>query len=249
MFTLRLDFVGNSPDCDFLKIEGFSPKPYLTAMNNKCLNCRLINFPGAEFCARCKHFLVEEETTTVSSGFMQSKILKRILVLIFVCIFTLLGFYLSLIFSATKLTYSERKTVEPAIALIKQKGFSDEAFLLEYVTAFRSNDNWLNASVEKENAYAATNFPFEIMTLYPDFFTVPLNHTEHAAILLHEAKHLQGADEKEAYEYVWKHRKQLGWTKDFYANSLIWQNVRKQTKEYAPHLFVCDANQYGDCTE
>ena len=244
-----LFFAEKPTDCDFFKIEGSSQKLYLTAMNNKCLNCRLINFPGAEFCARCKQFLVEEVTTTIYSDFLQSKILKRIVVLILVCIFTVLGFYLSLIVSAAKLTYAERKTIEPAIAVIKHKGFSDEAFLLEHVTAFRSNDNWLNASVEKENAYAATNFPFEIMTLYPEFFTVPLNDTEHAAILLHEAKHLQGADEKEAYEFVWKHRKQLGWTKDFYANSLIWQNVRKQTREYAPHLFVCDANQYGDCTE
>ena len=218
-------------------------------MNNKCVNCRLINFPGAEFCARCKYSLTEEAITTVNSGFLQSKILKRITVLIFVCIFTLLGFYLSLIVSAAKLTYSEKKIVEPAIAVIKQKRFSDEAFLLEYVTAFRSNDNWLNASVEKENAYAATNFPFEIMTLYPDFFTAPVDDTERAAILLHEAKHLQGADEKEAYEYVWKHRRQLGWTKETHSGSIIWQNVRKQTKEYAPHLFVCDANPYGDCTE
>jgi hypothetical protein len=218
-------------------------------MNNKCLNCRLINFPGAEVCARCKHFLTEEVTTTVTSGTWRSKILKRITVLICVCVFALLGFYLSLIFSAARLTYDEKKIVEPAIAVIKQKGFSDEAFLLEYVTAFRSNDNWLNASVEKENAYAATNFPFEIMTLYTEFFTAPVDDTERAAILLHEAKHLQGADENEAYEYVWKHRTQLGWTKETHSGSVIWQNVRRQTSEYAPHLFVCDANQYGDCTE
>ncbi|HEY0659299.1 MAG TPA: hypothetical protein VGD05_12530, partial [Pyrinomonadaceae bacterium] len=105
--------------------------------------------------------MTEEVTTTVTSGTWRSKILKRITVLICVCVFALLGFYLSLIFSAARLTYDEKKIVEPAIAVIKQKGFSDEAFLLEYVTAFRSNDNWLNASVEKENAYAATNFPFE----------------------------------------------------------------------------------------
>ena len=186
---------------------------------------------------------------TVNSGFLQTKILKRITVLIFVCIFTLLGFYLSLIVSAAKLTYSEKKIVEPAIAVIKQKGFSDEAFLLEYVTAFRSNDNWLNASVEKENAYAATNFPFEIMTLYPDFFTAPVDDTERAAILLHEAQHLKGADEKEAYEFVWRNRQKLGWTKETHGNSIVWRNVRQQTRDYAPNLFVCDWNEAGDCTE
>jgi hypothetical protein len=218
-------------------------------MNNKCPNCRLINFPGADYCARCNFFLAAETVSSINSGFAQSKIWKRIAVLIFVCIFTLFGFYFSLIISAKKLNYEETKTVRRTILILKEKGFSDEVFLLEYFTAFRSNDNWLNASIEKENAYAATNFPFEIITLYPVFFEVPIDDTERAAILLHEAKHLQGADEKEAYEYVWKHRAQLGWTKETHSNSLIWNNVRKQTKEYAPHLFICDTNEYGDCTE
>ncbi len=218
-------------------------------MNNKCPNCRLINFPGVEYCVRCNFFLVAETVSSINSGFAHSKVLKRIAVLIFVCIFTLLGFYFSLIVSAKKLTYEEGKTVERTILILKEKGFSGEVFLLEYLTAFRSNDNWLNASIEKENAYAATNYPFEIITLYPDFFEVPVDDTERAAILLHEAKHLQGADEKEAYEYVWKHRKQLGWTKETHSNSLIWNNVRNQTKEYAPHLFVCDTNEYSDCTQ
>ena len=77
----------------------------------------------------------------------------------------------------------------------------------------------------------------------------PNDDTERAAILLHEAKHLQGADEKEAYQFVWENRKKLGWTKETHGNSLVWRNVRKQTKEVAPNLFVCDINEYGDCTE
>jgi hypothetical protein len=87
------------------------------------------------------------------------------------------------------------------------------------------------------------------MTIYPDFFTYPVDETERAAILLHEAQHLKGADEKEAYEFVWKNRKRLGWTKEIYGNSVIWLNVRKQTREVAPELFVCPANEYADCTE
>jgi hypothetical protein len=87
------------------------------------------------------------------------------------------------------------------------------------------------------------------MTLYPDFFTVPLDDTERAAILLHEAKHLQGKDEKAAYEFVWKNRKQLGWTSDKYKNSEIWQNVRNQTRQYSPYLFVCGDKEAGDCSE
>ncbi|MGH9819264.1 MAG: hypothetical protein ACRD43_03765, partial [Pyrinomonadaceae bacterium] len=118
-----------------------------------------------------------------------------------------------------------------------------------HLTAFHATDNWLNASVQKENAYAATNFPFEIITLYPDFFTLSIDYTERAAILLHEAKHLQGKDEKGAYEFVWKNRERLGWTSDRYHSSEIWQNVRKQTKDYSPFLFTCDFKEFGDCTE
>lgn len=133
--------------------------------------------------------------------------------------------------------------------MLSEKGFSDEVFLLNYVTAFRADDNWLNASVAKENAYAATNYPFEIMTLYADFFTYPIDETERAAILLHEAKHLQGKSEKEAYEFVWKNRWKLGWTRDKYAASPVWQNVRKQTREIVPELFNCSEKPLGDCTE
>ena len=87
------------------------------------------------------------------------------------------------------------------------------------------------------------------MTVYPEFFTVTMDDTERAAILLHEAQHLKGADEKEAYEFVWRNRKQLGWTKQAYRNSMIWRSVRQQTKEFAPNLFVCEWTEYGDCTE
>jgi hypothetical protein len=103
--------------------------------------------------------------------------------------------------------------------------------------------------VAKESAYAATNFPFEILTLYRDFFTYPADDTERAAILLHEAKHLAGKNEHDAYEYVWKHRKQLGWTSDKYYTSPVWQGIRKQTKDNVPLLFVCDFNEGGDCTQ
>lgn len=156
---------------------------------------------------------------------------------------------MSLIMSAQKLTMRERGQVDSAIMLLEQKGFARETFLLRYLTAYRSNDNWLNASVEKENAYAATNFPFEIMTLYPDFFTFPADDTERAAILLHEAKHLQGKDEKTAYEFVWKNRVKLGWTHDKYFRSPVWEAVRLQTRENVPELFSCTENLYSDCTE
>jgi hypothetical protein len=161
----------------------------------------------------------------------------------------LAGFYVSLVFSAASLSYEQRKTVERSVQILEEKGFSDEAFMLKRLAVFRSNDNWLNASVAKESAFAATNFPFEIVTIYPEFFTYPIDETERAAILLHEAKHLQGADEKEAYEFVWRNRKKLGYVAEIYNGSAVFIEIRKQTREFAPNLFVCDANPSGDCTE
>jgi hypothetical protein len=166
-----------------------------------------------------------------------------------VILVSVVGFYTSLVLSASPLERDQRRTLEKAIEHLERSGFSREAFLLNHVTVFRSNDNWLNASVEKENAYAATNFPFEIVTIYPDFFRFTVDDTERAAILLHEAQHLQGKDEKEAYEFVWKNRKRIGWTSDPYSKSVIWRETRKLTREYIPIMFVCDVNEYADCTE
>ena len=162
---------------------------------------------------------------------------------------TIAGFYASMVLSAASLERDQRRTVEKAIAHLERSGFAREAFLLKQVAVFRSNDNWLNASVEKENAYAATNFPFEIVTIYSDFFRFTVDDTERAAILLHEAQHLQGKDEKEAYEFVWRNKKRLGWVADPYIKSVIWRETRKLTREYNPELFVCDSNADGDCAE
>lgn len=87
------------------------------------------------------------------------------------------------------------------------------------------------------------------MTVYPDFFTYPVDDTERAALFLHEAQHLKGADEKEAYKFVWENRIKLGWTREKYGSTAIFTDVEKQTKEIVPELFICQANDSGDCTE
>lgn len=218
-------------------------------MKKHCPNCRLINFPNAEECVRCRAALIEVSTGGATDSSLKYKIIRRAILCAAVCLFTLLGFYLSMIFTSKSLSYDEKKQVRTAIGFLDAKGFSREVFLLTYLTNFRGNDNWLNASTKLESAYAATNFPFEIMTVYPDFFAYAADDTERAAILLHEAQHLKGADEKQAYEFVWRSRKQLGWTKESYGNSVVWRSIRKQTREFAPNLFVCDWNEAGDCTE
>ena len=222
-------------------------------MNKKCPNCNLVNFLEAEVCRRCEADLKTIRAIETNFQSRKSSILVKILWRAIICavvvILTIFGFYLSLIFTSASLKYDEKTKLNEAIRVLEGKGFTAEIILLNNLTSFRSNDNWLNASIEKENAYAATNFPFEIMTLYPDFFSVPVDEVERAAIILHEAQHLKGADEKEAYEFVWKNRAKIGWTKEKYEGSVIWRNVRKQTKEYVPNLFVCDINDYSDCSE
>ena len=221
-------------------------------MKKTCPNCKLVNFATAENCLRCRCSLVEVvslEPAEASKPRLLSKFLVRAGGLLVAVLIALIGFYLTLIVSAKRLAYEEQQTIGRAVETLEEKGFSSEVFLLRYLTAYRATDNWLNASTREENAYAATNFPFEIMTVYPDFFTIPRDDTERAAILLHEAQHLKGGDEKEAYEFVWKNRRQLGWTKEKYGTSILWRSVRKQTREIAPHLFVCEVNEYADCTE
>ncbi|MGH9947732.1 MAG: hypothetical protein ACRD6X_11065 [Pyrinomonadaceae bacterium] len=176
------------------------------------------------------------------------KFLRRVEIFLLVCAVVVGIFYSSLIFSASPLSNEEREEVTSAIMVLEKRGFINEAYLLRSLATFRNNDNWLNASVSKENAFAATNYPFAIITLYPDFFVYTKDDIERAAILLHEARHLKGYDEEDAYEFVWRNRKYLGWTREIYDNSVVWQNIRGQTKEFAPNLFVCSFNPYGDCT-
>jgi hypothetical protein len=222
-------------------------------MNKKCPQCNLINFSEAETCRRCEFDLkninvVQTMVKNVQSSIF-SKILRRGIVCFAVCLFCILGFYLSLIGTSSPLAPDEGLKVNKAISILEEKGFSKEVFLLRYLTRFRSNDNWLNASTRDENAYAATNFPFEIITIYPEFSTVPQDDIERAMVLLHEAQHLQGADEKTAYEYVWRNRKTLGWTEEMHGDSKVFRNIKKQTKEFAPNLFQCDWNIESDCTK
>ncbi len=211
----------------------------------------MVNFSHSKECVRCRSCLIEVSTLSENEKKLNqpSKFFQRAIVCVVVIFITLFSFYFSLIFTSQPLSGDEQQTVSKAIEILDQKGFSDEVFLLGHLTNFRGNDNWLNASTKFEEAYAATNFPVEIMTIYPEFFTDTLDDTERAAILLHEAQHLKGADEKEAYQFVWQNRQKLGWTKENYGDSLVWRNVRVQTKEFAPNLFVCDWNKSGDCTE
>jgi len=164
-------------------------------------------------------------------------------------ILALMAFYLSLVATSAPLEIKQRIQVSSAIRLLEQKGFEREAFLLRYTVTFRSRDNWLNALTKQDNAYAATNFPFQIITLYPDFFVKATDDTERAMVLLHEAQHLQGKDEAAAYAYVWQHRAQLGWTQLSHGPTPSYVTIGELTRANAPELFTCTDHLWSDCTE
>lgn len=164
-------------------------------------------------------------------------------------VLALFAFYLSLVATSAPVEPQDMAKVRRAIVLLDEKGFGREVFLLRHFATFRSRDNWLNGFAEKESAFAATNFPFQIITLYPDFYSKATDDTERAMILLHEAQHLQGKDERGAYSYVWQHREQLGWTQISHGTTPSYITISQLTRENAPELFTCAEKVWNDCTE
>lgn len=164
-------------------------------------------------------------------------------------ILAIIAFYLSLISTSLPPTKVEREKIDRAVQLLADRGFADEVFLLKGTTTFRGTDHWLNSFIEKENAYASTNFPFQIVTLYPDFYSKAVDDTERAMILLHEARHLMGENENQAYAYVWRNRKAIGWTLRSHGTTESYITIEQQTREVAPELFNCPEKPWEDCTE
>ena len=160
-----------------------------------------------------------------------------------------LAFHLSLISTSLPIKADEQAMLDRAISLLDEKGFDRDVLLLRSVVSFRGTDHWLNLYVEKENAYAATNVPFAIITLYPDFYTKTTDDTERAMILLHEAQHVKMADEREAYAYVWRNRERLGWTQVSHGMTPTFVTIELQTREFAPEIFTCPDHVWSDCTE
>ena len=158
-------------------------------------------------------------------------------------------FHSSLLVTSQPLRADEAAAVTRAIDLLEARGFAREVFLLRRLTLFRNTDNWLNEMTDKENAYAATNFPLNVITLYPDFFMKAQDDTERAMVLLHEAQHLQGANEPEAYAYVWRSRHRVGWTILTHGTTESYVTIEAQTREVSPELFTCADKFWSDCTE
>ena len=169
--------------------------------------------------------------------------------LLLVAALTFCAFYLSLVSTTIPVDPQQRESIDRAIELLRTKGFEKEVFVLGHAATFRGTDNWLNGLMTEERAFAATTFPFEIVTVYPDFFNRTVDDTERAMILLHEAQHLMGKDDRFAYAYVWKNRARLGWTTMNYGTSATFVSVELQTRESSPELFSCAQKVWNDCTE
>jgi hypothetical protein len=218
---------------------------------NKCAQCGLVNSGTDEVCRRCGAALANEPVLASAEAAVTTEkprsFLKRMAWIAGTTAILLIVFYLSLLFTSDGLQPAQRDQVQRSIALLEARGFSREAFVLKYLTTFRTSDNWLNAYVGHRDAYAATNFPFEVVTLYPDFFNLPVDDLERAAVLLHEARHLLGDDEDAALELTWKTKRQLGWTEEKYGQTRVWDATEDLTRPRFAYMFTCGADEQTDC--
>jgi hypothetical protein len=217
----------------------------------KCTGCGLVNFATNDVCRRCGTGVFPEprqiEAPSASDGTERG--FWQWLLWAFGTTVTILAIaYASLLVTSDGLTSDERATVMDAVAVLEHANFSKEARALRHLASFRSSDHWWNRYVGHPTAYAATNFPFGVVTLYPAFFALPVDDIERATILLHESHHLFGEGEQEALQYVWIAKKQLGWTSARYRHTRVWRNTREWTVGTVPNLFTCGGGQ-DDCLE
>lgn len=217
---------------------------------NKCSRCGLVNALEDRTCRRCAAPLTVSEALAAEAEKADPKrsLLRRLVWIFSTTIVVLFAWYLSLLGSSEHIDYDRRKIVAAAIGILRDKGFDREAFVLGNLAVYRGTDNWWNRSIGHHDAYAATNFPFEIVTLYPEFFEKTVDDTERAAILLHEAAHLFGSGEASALERTWRNKQQLGWTAEKYGpSSEAWNNTRRLTMNHVPQLFSCGPEGKSDC--
>jgi hypothetical protein len=221
----------------------------------KCSKCGLVNAGTDETCRRCGSPLTDGDAAEPQPSFAapeeagpkKRSLLKRLTWIAGATLIVLLICYVSLLISSDGLQPEQREQVQKAIAVLEQHGFSREAFILKHLTVFRGTDNWWNRYVGHHDAYAATNFPFEVVTLYPEFFSLPVDDTERAAVLLHESFHLMGSGEEAALGAAWRNKRRLGWTVDRYKQTRVWDATEQLTRSQFPYMFKCGSDGQSDC--
>ena len=153
----------------------------------------------------------------------------------------------SLLVTSDPIDAGQRQLVLPAISVLEHAGFTREVVMLRHFANYRATDNWWNSYLGHNDAYAATNSPLGVVTLYRPFFAVAIDDTERAAILLHEAQHLLLGGEAAALEQVWREKRRIGWTFENYGQSRLWANTREWTASSVPALFQCGPDRRSDC--
>jgi hypothetical protein len=219
--------------------------------SRKCPRCGLVNWAEGGACGRCGAGLdgFAPPAPEADAARRGGGLVRRALVVVCVVLLILVGFYVSLLATSEPVTPEQRSLIDRAVASLEEKGLGEHTFALRRLARYRATDNWWNKWNGHRDAYAATNFPFQVVTLYPDFFAKPTDDTERAVILLHEAYHLAGGDEQAASAGVWRDKQRLGWTRDAYGQTHVWRSVREFTAQTAPELFRCGSDGKGDCLE
>jgi hypothetical protein len=219
----------------------------------KCIDCGLINFSTSHTCRRCGAGLVADAPAVqaaVAAPTFEGRGFGRWIVWIMsITLIILTISYGSLLATSQGLTAGEQQYVMNAVDVLDRAGYSRESFVLRHLVSYRSTDNWWNRYVGHLTAYAATNFPFGVVTLYPTFFKYPVDDVERATILLHEASHLFGDREEAALQRVWIEKEKLGWTAARYGHTRVWKNTREWTAGSVPVLFRCGEDGQSDCLE
>jgi len=172
---------------------------------------------------------------------------RRLLWLVSITIALIFLWSRSLLVTSDPIDASQRQLVLPAIRLLEHAGFTREVLMLRHFANYRATDNWWNVYLGHSDAYAATNSPLGVVTLYRPFFAVAIDDTERAAILLHEAQHLLLGGEDAALERVWREKRRIGWTFESYGQSRLWANTREWTASSVPALFQCGPDRRSDC--
>jgi hypothetical protein len=220
---------------------------------NKCGKCGLVNVGTDETCRRCGALLAtNDEVQTQAESEVGEKVKKRglgrrLLWIAGMTLVILLVLYVSLLVTSDDLKSDDHAAVQKAIDVLDQKGFGSEVFVLRHLVSYRATDNWWNLYVGHRDAYAATNFPFEVVTLYPEFFELSTDDNERAAMLLHESYHLFGHGEEAALEGVWRDKQRLDWTAEKYGQTRVWNATRQLTISGVPKFFQCGADGHSDC--
>lgn len=218
---------------------------------SKCPKCGLVNFSTDEHCRRCGaqlHATSEEFIETDGEEKKRKRsLIQRITWIVCTTFLILFAWYVSLIVTSEPLSEEQKHELYGAINILNERGFGREATMLRHVVNFRSTDNWWNRYVGHHDAYASTNFPFEVVTLYPEFFTDSADDAERAAILLHESYHLFGSGEAAALEGTWRNKQKLGWTAEKYDSTKVWNSTMVLTRAEVPKLFSCGDDGQSDC--